>query len=247
MIMGITVGLLSLLLSPLRKLAEEFDLRASQRVEKELALEAPKRVKIENGLGKIALKTWNEPRLKLEAIKRAKDASELQRVEILIEEDEASVLIRARAPEGLRFVVEYTLLVPQSAELEVKAAIGEVSLEGVESGAVALGIGSVKAPQLKRAKIEVGIGSIELTGTPEDVSIDTGMGEVELRLPADASLLLRARTGVGSIDLSHFAAMKLLRHEKTFISEEIEGVLGAGEGIVSIEVGVGGIEIKEAR
>lgn len=248
MIVGIVVGLVSVLLSPLQKLTEEFDFKASQKIEKELALEAPKKIKLESGLGRIAVKTWDEPKLKLEVTTRARDESALQRVEILVEQTETVILVRAQAPEGLKFAVDYMLFIPYTAELEVKAAIGEVSLEGVESVLVALGIGRLKAPQLKRARIEVGIGNIELAGAPEDVRIDVGIGAVELGLPLDASLFVQARTGVGSIDLARFAEIiKLSRHEKAFMSEELEGILGTGEGRLSVEVGVGSIVMKEAQ
>lgn len=247
MALGITVGLLSSLFSglgsTLQRLAGEFELGASQKIERELALEVPKKIKIESGIGKIEIKVWDEAKIKLEAIKRTKNESDLGKIEILTEEGGNLILIRARAPEKSRFAVDYALVLPKNAELEVDNGIGEVSIENVESATVHLGIGGLRGLGLKKAKIEVGIGGIELEGIPQDMSINVGMGGVELKLPVDASLTLKARAGLGGID-ADLSDVKLLNRERAFVSESIELVLGTGEGKLTIEVGIGGVGVR---
>ncbi len=248
MALGITVGLLISLFSglgsTLQRLAGEFELGASQKIKKELALEAPKKVKLENGIGKIEIKVWDEAKIQLEAIKRTKNERDLEKIEIVIEEDENAILIRARAPEKLRFAVDYALVLPKNVELEVDNGIGEVSIENVESVSVHLGIGGLRGMGLKKGRIEAGIGGIDLKGAPQDMSINVGIGGVDLKLPSDASLALKARASLGGIDLSEFSGMKLLSRERAFVSETVELVLGTGEGKLAIEVGVGGIDLK---
>jgi len=248
MVLGITVGLLSSLFSglssTLQRLAGEFELGASQKIEKELTLEAPKKIRLENGIGKIDIKVWDEAKIKLEAIKRTKNERDLEKIEILTEVGENAILIRARAPERLRFAVDYVLVLPQNVELEVDNGIGEVSIKNVESATVHLGIGGLRGLGLKNAKIEAGIGGIEIEGAPQDMTINVGMGGVELKLPADVSLAVKARAGLGGIDLADFSDIKLLSRERAFVSETVELVLGAGEGKLWIEVGIGGIDLK---
>ena len=247
MILGISVGLLNSLFSglsaTLQRLAGEFELGASQKVEKDLALEAPKKIKLENGIGKIAIKVWDEEKIKLEAVKRAKDQGDLEKIEILTEESEGLILIRARAPQRLRFAIDYVVVLPKNVELEVDNGIGEVSIENVESASVHLGIGGLQVSGLKRAEIEVGIGGIKLEGAPSDMRISVGMGGVELKLSKDVSLTLKARAGLGGID-ADVSNVKLLNRERALISEAIELVLGDGEGRLTIEIGIGGIDLK---
>jgi DUF4097 and DUF4098 domain-containing protein YvlB len=72
-----------------------------------------------------------------------------------------------------------------------------------------------------------------------DVSVQTGSGDVMLRLPGDAAYTLDASTGSGSINTSQpITVQGRLRRNR------VEGTVRGGGNAVRVRTGSGSIEIR---
>lgn len=101
---------------------------------------------------------------------------------------------------------------------------GEVDLEGVSADAIHLDTGS-------------GGVTVDLTGSARDILVDSGSGEVVLRVPPGFGADFDIETSSGSIDVD-------VPHESFEIGRErVRGKIGDGRGTIRIDSGSGGVRI----
>ncbi|HEX5632239.1 MAG TPA: DUF4097 family beta strand repeat-containing protein, partial [Gemmatimonadales bacterium] len=78
---------------------------------------------------------------------------------------------------------------------------------------------------------------LDLTTDPGDVSIETGSGDVELRLPASVGAEVELETGSGDIHTDF--PLQVTRAGE----DALEGRLGDGRGRLEIETGSGDVSL----
>jgi Toastrack DUF4097 len=187
---------------------------------------------LENTNGSVRVVTWDEPRVRIEAVKHArseKALSDLQ-VEIVGEGDRLSVRTRYPRPHWMGGAgrVDYRVSVPRAARVRVGNVNGRVEVGGVDGALDASTVngsvdvtdagGPVEASAVN-GSVEVGVARVDAAGRSR---LHTTNGLVRLTLPRDASADVEASTvnGGTSCDFDLADARKSRRR--------IEGRIGTG-------------------
>ncbi len=122
-----------------------------------------------------------------------------------------------------RFEATWTVSLPVDMNLELEMGVGDLKVEGTT--------GKIDA--------DLGVGDATLAVSAGELKVDVGVGDITLSAPAAAYATVECSTGVGEVTL---------RHDKTtlggegMISKELSWK-GSGDGSVSLETGVGSIEV----
>lgn len=131
--------------------------------------------------------------------------------------------------------------------LEVGTGSGTIDVDGVETSRLELqtGSGDVRASRVRAPRASVGTGSgrvdLALDGDAEDLTLETGSGDVSLAVPGAFGATVHFETGSGDIDSDVPITIRSRdRHE-------IDGTIGDGNGRLSVETGSGAITIRRVR
>jgi DUF4097 and DUF4098 domain-containing protein YvlB len=164
---------------------------------------------LENTNGSVRLTTWDEARVRVEAVKRARSERALEelKVEIVAETDRVSVRTRYPRPHWLGHAgsVEYRVSVPRGARVRVTDVNGRVEIDGVGGAVHASTVngavdvkdagGPVEASSVN-GSVEVDVARVDPSGRSE---LHTTNGSVRLTLPRDAGADVEASTVNGSV------------------------------------------------
>jgi hypothetical protein len=127
-------------------------------------------------------------------------------------------------------------------EVIANTGSGDVEIEQVASGSarVGTGSGSVKLRGIKGGlRVETGSGDIRAEGAPTaDWRVGTGSGTIGLKVPAQASFNLDARTSSGRLTVNHPVTM-----QGSMSKSHIQGKVGNGGVLLDVHTGSGNIEI----
>jgi DUF4097 and DUF4098 domain-containing protein YvlB len=106
----------------------------------------------------------------------------------------------------------------------------------IDTGSGGIKLTGVTAPRLS---LDTGSGDIrvELTNSPEQAQVETGSGNVVLRLPAEPSATVDLDTSSGELTIDF--PMQLIRRSES----NIRGRIGSGQGRISVETGSGNISL----
>jgi hypothetical protein len=180
----------------------------------------------------VHLASWDEARVRIEAVKRAGSERALQelQVEIVGEGDRLSVRTRYPRPHwmGGAGSVEYRVSVPRGARVRVSNVNGRVEVGGVQgsvrastvNGSVDVtGAGGAVEASAVNGSVEVDVARVDPSGRSE---ISTTNGSVRLTLPRETSADVEVHTVNGGVgcDFELADAHKSRR--------KIEGRIGSG-------------------
>lgn len=119
---------------------------------------------------------------------------------------------------------------------------GDVDIEQVASGSarVGTGSGSVKLRGVKGGLVvETGSGDIHAEGQPTaDWKVGTGSGTIGLKIPAQASFNIDARTSSGRLIVNHPVTT-----QGAMSKNHIQGKVGNGGVLIDVHTGSGNVEI----
>lgn len=128
-------------------------------------------------------------------------------------------------------------------KLSIDTGSGDVIATSVEADETEIdtGSGSIRIDGLttRRLSLDTGSGDVRATlvTTPDVTEVDTGSGEVVLRLPSDASAMVDLETGSG--DFTVDLPLSVTHKEES----NLRGKLGSGRGRITIETGSGDISL----
>ncbi|HLZ44428.1 MAG TPA: DUF4097 family beta strand repeat-containing protein [Gemmatimonadales bacterium] len=151
-------------------------------------------------------------------------------------------------------------------EVNLETGSGDVTLSGMDGSRLTLNTGSgnvtvtdAKAPNVH---VETGSGDIEATSTSGDdlsfetgsgnvnvalaatfrsVRINTGSGDVTLKVPPSIGAEVQLDTGSGEIDLGGLSLqVRRIQHD------HVTGTIGDGKGRLSVETGSGDVHLQKA-
>jgi DUF4097 and DUF4098 domain-containing protein YvlB len=195
-------------------------------------LAASGELSLENTNGSVRITAWDEARVRIEAVKRARSERALEELKVEIEGDGERVSVRTRYPRphwmGGAGSVEYRVSVPRSARVRVGNVNGRVEVDGV--------LGSVRASTVNGSVDLTAVGgAIEASAVNGSVEADvarvdpssrnelhTTNGSVRVTLPRDAGADVEAHTVNGSVHCD-FDLADLSRSRR-----KVEGRIGAG-------------------
>lgn len=131
--------------------------------------------------------------------------------------------------------------------LHIDTGSGGVTVSGVavDDLHIDTGSGSITADQVSAPDVllDTGSGSVdlELTGNAENIEIDTGSGGVRLTVPESFGARVEIDTGSGGIELDMPITMRRWQRD------HVQGVIGDGDGRLTIDTGSGSVRILSGR
>jgi hypothetical protein len=186
----------------------DFGMPFEKTVDETRPLAANGEFDLENTNGSVRLATWDEPRVRIEAVKHARSERALDelRIEIVGEGDRLSVRTRYPRPRFLGGAGRVgRVSVPRGARVRVGNVNGRVEVDGVE--------GAVKAATVN-GSVDVAHAGGEVEASAVNGSVDVALarvapggrsrlsttnGSVGLTLPRDANAEVEAHTVNGSV------------------------------------------------
>ncbi len=129
-------------------------------------------------------------------------------------------------------------------ELEIVAGVGNLKADNLELKKMTfnIGVGNIKIKEYIGEIVgETGVGdiNIEFNNLENDISLNSGTGNVKINLPENAEFYINAETGVGDIDND----FKLRVNDKS-VSEKMIGTVGSDKNKIELKTGVGDIEVS---
>ena len=219
-------------------------------------LSAAGRVAIANVNGDVHISVWDQPSVKVDAIKRAYDQERLNEVNVDVTTAPDSVVIKTKYPDDNGnnrgrdhgwASVEYTLTVPRGARLDGAELVnGSLDIAGVQGDVHAsLVNGTVIAEGLAgEVKISTVNGAVEANlarlGESKNVTLNSVNGSLTLIVPAGANADVKASTLHGAIT-NDFG---LTVDDGQYVGHNLTGQIGQGGPRVRLNNVNGPIAIK---
>ena len=131
--------------------------------------------------------------------------------------------------------------------VSIDTGSGEVTASDVRSGNLSIQTGSgdiqVTGLTTPNVSLEAGSGSVtaDLSGEVWEVRVETGSGDVTLKVPPTLGAEVDIETSSGEIETDF--AVEVTRHAR----DHMTGRIGDGRGKIDIETGSGGIKLVKAQ
>lgn len=168
--------------------------------------------------------------------------------------DEVPTVVAETGPDGATLrsegegSVDYVIRVPAGTDLDLASGAGEVRVVGHAAGAIRarLGVGELALLDVEATSLDLSVGVGEIVVSAKQagaLSAHAGIGRVEIVLPPEASAVVSASAGIGATDVTGFPGMSL--RERGFLwTQSADAVLGAGDGAISLSVGIGEVTVR---
>jgi len=152
----------------------------------------------------------------------------LNQLGILVSDLPGEILIQTLQPgrlDGRQYLVNYTINVPSDLSVDVTQVNGHVTVENIENSLlVTVENGSV-------------FGTVTLPPGGE-ITLWTGIGDLDLRIPTSTSAELSALVGFGAITWSNLDILNVVQTGRS-----LTGTLGNGDGLINLDTRNGNIEV----
>lgn len=166
----------------------------------------------------------------------------LSLLHVIVQNPGDEVYVRTQQPQqsnGRNYVVDYEILLPADFEVDVVNGNGTIAVNSIDNQIyVACGNGEIVLNEIQgSATVQLGNGTIEagitlpLNGI---INLSTGNGIIALTIPTNTSADLQAAVGNGEIGISN-----LTLYNQVITSNSVTGILGEGEGTISLNTGNG--------
>ncbi len=229
--------------------------RAQQPLDRTIDVRPNGTVSIENTNGRMTVSAWDEPRVRIRAIKRASSQDALNAIAIDIRQTGAGVAIVTRTPNSdgnfldMLFgnngnaSVDYDLTVPRQSNLKVDGTNGAITVSDI-IGRIDLGTTNGRIEALRcggsiNASTTNGAIRAELVqATPSKMEFETTNGSISLTVPPTFAANVTAETTNGSIR----SDLPVTTH--SFSRRELRGTLNGGGAQLDLHTTNGSIEIR---
>lgn len=184
-------------------------------------------------------------RVEAESVAEAEQG--LAELEVLVEVTDEMVVVRTLQPEetsGRNFVVDYEITLPPALEVEVTNGNGNIAVSSIDNSvAIENGNGEIDLLDIDGSTgVLLGNGNVEARVTLPpggEIGITVGNGNTDLLIPVSTSGVFSAVVGNGVIDIDN-----LMLSDLEATSKSVEGVLGGGDGAISLRLGNGNIFVS---
>ncbi len=217
---------------------------------------------LSNTNGSVTIGTWDRSEIRVEAVKKVRHRDEDRAQEVMdqllieIEQSAGRIDIETRYPKfgdswlsgwNVSANVEYTITVPQQADLDVSTVNGKVAVVGVRgrldvrttNGGIRIDdAGGTVQAKTTNGGIDAELHQID---AGEDLSFRTTNGSITVSLPEEIQATLTARTTNGSIK-TDFPVQVVGKMSRT----RIEGEINGGGGKLDLKTTNGGIKIRKS-
>jgi hypothetical protein len=147
--------------------------------------------------------------------------------------------------KAMNVSVDFDIKVPENIkDFKVVDGVGDISIEDAKAKIeITDGVGRIKLNNVSlvdECEFTAGTGDIEIDGEIKELShlsIKSGVGKTNLRLPEDSKFSIDASTGVGSIDGN------LVRNGEGFVGDSLVQDVNGGGPDIEIKSGTGDITV----
>jgi DUF4097 and DUF4098 domain-containing protein YvlB len=196
---------------------------------------------VDNFAGDVIIRTGDGGVVDVQATKRAAREKDLDRIEVLMRDQDGELQVETDPPSGLKNVsVDLEITVPSSSDVDLRTGAGDIIVRDLDGDVRAdSGAGDVDIRgTTSTVDAHVGAGSIDYRGQPQGYCrFDTGAGTIKLRLPTDVNIAVDLDTGVGDIDVDFDVDGRVS-------NRSVRGTIGTGaEGEIRASTGAGNIDL----
>lgn len=166
---------------------------------------------------------------------------------VLVAEGSDEIFVQTVEPKNLvgrQFVVNYNITVPSDIAVDVTQDNGHVTVMDIESSLfVEVANGNVYMSDIFGfATVTVDHGSIDGTVTLPpggEIMISTGIGDIDLRIPASTSAELSALVEFGAITWDNLDLLNVVHTNRS-----LTATLGDGTGLIDLDTRNGNIDVN---
>jgi hypothetical protein len=211
---------------------------AVSRVEQVIDLAPGQLLDAKNEMGSIIVRGSREPgcRLVVTVKGRAQTMEEARRivdqVELIIKPSQDGVYVATTKPEKddqqdhANRVVTMEIVVPHDARIRLGQAFGDIHLTSLN--------GFIRAVS--------NMGVIQATEVRGRVDLESNFGSIDFLVPGDSSAKVQAKSQMGSIQSD--VPLEVEKSDGFSMGSKASGVIGGGEGDVSLKTNMGSIRIR---
>lgn len=230
----------------------------TERFEQTYPLNSNGRVNVSNINGSITVEAWDNPQVKLEAVKTGDSKETLAEVEIKVDAQANSFSVetdylnlRREGEKGWKnarkLEVQFRLTVPRTAVLdEIETVNGSVTVSNFTNYTKVSAVnGEVKATNLRgTANLETVNGTVEADfdrlESGSKISLETVNGRINLRIPSDSNATVKADT-INGIITNDFG---LPVRKGEYVGKDLYGRIGSGDVQIKLNSVNGGLSIN---
>jgi hypothetical protein len=205
------------------------DSRYQEQVHRTLPSAGVKTLSVDNTAGRVRVEAWNQPDVRIDATKKARDAQGLAAMHIDISSAGDTINVKSVYDVGIsNGNVEYTIKAPASLAVHVSNIAGTARVDGF--------IGNVH--------VDTQAGTVDVTlpklGGDQVVDLSTTTGTLALSIPKNSNATVKAHTTVGTFS-SDFPSVNASR--EMVVGEGGGGTIGNGSAKVSLSTTTGTIAL----
>ena len=226
--------------------------KEQENFQKTFNLNARGVISLENVNGSVSIKTWNEPKVEVIAIKTGPSQEKLDLVKIDINSQADRLVIDTLYPKesrNLNVTVKYELTVPKTVSLNsIETVNGSVEITGVEgtietntvNGSINITGGNTISAETVNGSIKAALLNISSSEKP---NFETVNGSINLYLPNGIDAELDAQTLNGKI----ITDFPITFSGKVSGSKHLKGKIGRGGPKLSLETVNGSIVLTQSQ
>jgi DUF4097 and DUF4098 domain-containing protein YvlB len=238
--------------------SQTVNLDETERFEQVYQLNPNGRVSVSNVNGSVTVEAWDNPQVKLEAVKISDSRESLSEVEIKVDAQANSFRVEAEYESGRnrggdknwkiykKLEVEFRLMVPRTAFLdEIETVNGSVTVSNFTNYTKISAVnGNVNATNLRgTANLSTVNGTVEADfdrlEQGSKISLETVNGRVNLTIPSDSNATMKADTVNGSIKNDFGLPVR----KGEYVGKDLYGRIGNGEVQIKLSSVNGGLLI----
>ncbi len=216
-------------------------------------------VSIDNVNGRIIVTSWDQPRLRIHAVRKAETREMLDKLSIEVRQNSDGLAITTRMPHKSdsgffdmifgndgNASVDYDVTVPRTTDLKVENTNGSITVSDI-SGSAQLGTTNGRIEALRCAgTMNIGTtnGSIKAellqVASGKPMKFETTNGSISLTVPPSFAADIQAETTNGSIRTD------LPVTTKSFSRRELRGTMNGGGAELGLYTTNGSIEVRSS-
>ncbi|MBN1657614.1 MAG: hypothetical protein JXA93_04390 [Anaerolineae bacterium] len=220
--------------------------RVADRMERTFDVGVQPTLEVDDFAGAITIRAGEPGVIRVVATRRAPGRGDMDNIRIEYTELDNGVHVVASLSSA-RFsnrAVDLDIEVPADARVVVDSGAGQVIVTGV-AGELDLhtGAGEVIARDATGGgRLDTGAGAVRYEGEPiNDLTLQTGAGEIVIALPPGANVDLDLTTGIGDVDVVGFDV------DGSVSMHNVQGSIGTGGPTIEAHTGAGRVQVTILR
>lgn len=217
-------------------------------------------LQVDDFAGNLTVRTGGSGVIQVVATKKASSSTQLAQIQVNITPQDGGVVIKTTKSLGFSSgSVNLDITIPADTRVTAHTGAGNVEVQGVSvSVSVDTGAGNVQITNISgpvdahtgagninvqgttaNVRAQTGAGNVQYSGTPQGtIDLETGAGNVEAAIPANANVQVNLTTGLGNVNTTFSVSGQVNR-------QSVVGTIGSGqEGTITAHSGIGNVDLR---